>query len=214
MKPSGVNWIGDVPRHWLIRRCKEVMSYKKELNSNRREKTILSLTLDGVRVNDPSNPIGLVPSDYASYQIFQKNDLVFKLIDLENLRTSRVGLVPMTGAMSPAYIRMVPLDRCASSKFLHYLFMSMWHLDVFQSLGGIGVRSSLSASELGNLEVIVPPLSEQVRIAEFLDGFMALANRQILQLDRKIGLMHQLKSSLIHEAVTRGVPSDVAKAAS
>ena len=89
MKPSGVNWIGDVPRHWLIRRCKEVMSYKKELNSNRREKTILSLTLDGVRVNDPSNPIGLVPSDYASYQIFQKNDLVFKLIDLDRIELEK-----------------------------------------------------------------------------------------------------------------------------
>lgn len=209
MKPSGVEWIGDVPSHWHIKRCKDVMTYKKALNFDRSEKTILSLTLDGVRVNDPSNPIGLVPADYASYQVFQANDLVFKLIDLENLRTSRVGLVPMTGAMSPAYIRMSPLESYASAQFLHYFFISMWHLDVFQSLGGIGVRSSLTANELGKLEVIVPPISEQLRIAAFVKNFVAVVNRQVLQLDKKIGLIQQLKFSIVHETVTRGVPAQV-----
>lgn len=106
---SGVPWLGNVPAHWDIRRGKWLFRSRKELNSDLRNTNILSLTLRGVVNNDPDNPEGLVPKDYGTYQLFAKGDLVFKLIDLENVRTSRVGLVHQDGIMSPAYVRLVQI---------------------------------------------------------------------------------------------------------
>ena len=94
MKPSGVDWIGDVPAHWTTLRGKNFLQHHKELNHAKKHSTIWSLTLDGVRENDPENPIGMVPSDYGTYQLFDSGDFVFKLIDVENYRTSRFGIVP------------------------------------------------------------------------------------------------------------------------
>ena len=90
-KESGVPWLGDVPESWNLQRVKHLFCCRKLLNEGGSEKNVLSLTLRGVVKNDPENPEGLVPKDYRTYQIFNRGDLVFKLIDLENLRTSRVG---------------------------------------------------------------------------------------------------------------------------
>src|SRR5262245_56091027 len=99
MKDSGVPWLGEVPVHWEVQRGKWLFRSVKEINADRRHTNILSLTLRGVVNNDPDDPEGLVPNDYATYQFFAKDDLVFKLIDLENIRTSRVGLVHQDGIM-------------------------------------------------------------------------------------------------------------------
>lgn len=92
-KDSGEVWLGEVPKEWELLPAKRFHKVPKELNKNRLCDNVLSLTLRGVVNNDIDNPEGLVPKDYATYQIFKKDDLVFKLIDLENVRTSRVGLV-------------------------------------------------------------------------------------------------------------------------
>lgn len=89
-----------------------LFTVQKQINKGNNFQNILSLTLRGVVNNNLDNPEGLVPKDYGTYQIFEKGDLVFKLIDLENFRTSRVGLVHERGAMSPAYIRL-----CVDSRF-------------------------------------------------------------------------------------------------
>src|SRR6266516_4278092 len=98
-KDSGLPWLGRVPAHWSLARTKWQFRNRKELNAGGDNTNILSLTPRGVVNNNPDSPEGLVPKDYRTYQIFAKGDLVFKLIDLENLRTSRVGLVDQDGIM-------------------------------------------------------------------------------------------------------------------
>ena len=72
-------------------------------------------------IRDSSNE-GLRPDNYSTYQVFEKNDLVFKLIDLENISTSRVGLVHERGIMSPVYIRLECGEKILSkySYYFHY----------------------------------------------------------------------------------------------
>ena len=101
---SGIPWIGDVPEDWLWERGRRHLRYRKILNPDGASENVLSLTHRGVINNNPDNPEGLVPGDCRTYQVFNKDDLVFKLIDLENVKTSRVGLVHQNGIMSSAYI--------------------------------------------------------------------------------------------------------------
>ena len=167
-KESGVAWIGNIPARWLIERGKWNLTLKKELNFDRRCTDVLSLTLRGVVDNDPMKPEGLVPKDYKTYQIFNRDDLVFKLIDLENYCTSRVGLVHRKGIMSSAYIRgSVKAKNVA--KYLYYLYYS-WYLNgVFNKIG-VGVRATLSAKDLFELNFLFRVMKNKLPLHAFLIG--------------------------------------------
>lgn len=206
-KESEVPWIGRVPSDWRVERTKWIFRSRKELNVGRRNTNVLSLTLRGVVNNDPDSPEGMVPKDYATYQLFRKHDLVFKLIDLENIRTSRVGLVHEDGIMSSAYVRLAP-SKSVNIRFFYFQFFDLYTRAVFNALGA-GVRSTLGATDLGELRIAVPPPDEQAAIVRFLHH----ANRKIdgfIRAKRKlIGLLNEQKQAIIHRAVTRGLHPDV-----
>ena len=88
---SNIDWVGSIPSSWEMKKGKYLFSNKKEINSENQCDNLLSLTLFGVLNKDMESSEGLRPLNYKTYQIFEKNDMVFKLIDLENKKTSRVG---------------------------------------------------------------------------------------------------------------------------
>ena len=151
-KDSGVPWLGQVPRHWETHRCKQLFQYAKHPNADGQDTNVLSLTLRGVVNNNPDSPEGLIPKDYATYQRFKKDDLVFKLIDLENFKTSRVGLVHEDGIMSPAYIRLTQRGT-GCIRYFYYQFYDLWLRGVYNQLGA-GVRATLGQKDLLEVGII------------------------------------------------------------
>jgi len=207
VKDSGVPWLGRIPKGWDLRRGKFLFRYKKELNSSGSNTNVLSLTLRGVVNNDPNNPEGLVPKDYASYQQFRKDDLVFKLIDLENIRTSRVGLVHEDGIMSPAYVRLSLLPG-SNVRYFYYQFFDLYLRGVFNQLGA-GVRATLGPSDLLDLNIAVPGRDEQAKIVQYLDAQERRINLLIRAKRKLIELLNEQKQSIIHRAMTRGLDPNV-----
>jgi type I restriction enzyme, S subunit len=206
-KNSGVPWLEDIPAHWQLIRGKFVFQSKKEPNIGGANSNVLSLTLRGVVNNDPDDPEGLVPKDYATYQLFNKGDLVFKLIDLENLRTSRVGLVHEAGIMSPAYIRLIPRIPEAVHYF-YYQYYDLYLRGIYNQLGA-GVRSTLGPVDLLDLPVVVPPTDEWAHIVRFIDSKENQITSFIRAKRRLIALLNEQKQAIIHRAVTRGLDPDV-----
>lgn len=204
LKNSGIAWIGEIPKHWEVKKAKYLFKNKKEIVGTRAEFTDrLALTLNGVVKRSKDDNEGLQPKKFESYQTLRKNNLVFKLIDLENISTSRVGISNFDlGIVSPAYI---VLQRKENNKFFYYFFMSMYYGCVFNFLGGQGVRSSLNVSDLLNLYLPVPPLNEQERIAEFLDKKCASIDSSIENLEQKIKSLAEYKKALITQCVTKGL---------
>jgi hypothetical protein len=207
MKDSGVPWLGDVPEHWDVRRGKWLFRHEKQINTNRVSSNVLSLTLRGVVNNDPDNPEGLVPKDYATYQLFKKGDLVFKLIDLENIRTSRVGLVHEDGIMSSAYVRLIA-QSAGNILFFFQQYFDLYQRGIYNQLGA-GVRSTLGPSDLLNLNVVVPPLEEQSSIVRYLDYMDRRIRRYIRAKQKLIKLINEQKQAIIHKAVARGLDPNV-----
>lgn len=200
MKPSGVEWLGDIPIGWEIRRGKFIFRYKKELNYNYQCDHILALTLKGVMDKEDYEARSLVPADYATYQIFYKDDLVFKLIDLENYQTSRVGIVPVRGIMSSAYLRIVPKDKLIS-KYFYWSYYSLY-LDGIYNFLGMGVRSTLNQWDLLSLFVQIPSVSEQKQIADYLDIETKKIKDTKVLIESQINQLKEYRSSLIYSAVT------------
>lgn len=203
-KKTGIRWLSHCPSHWDIVPSKRIFENPKEKNMGRKEKNVLSLTLKGVLRNDPDNPIGLAPADYSSYQIFEKDDLVFKLIDLENASTSRVGLVPERGIMSSAYIRFSLRNSSDEIRYFYYQYYDLWQRLVFNGLGA-GVRQTLSADDLGLLKIIIPPQAEQRKIVAYIDWKTSEINRLINGYQKQIALLNEYRQTLIDDAVTHGI---------
>ncbi|EIB1178187.1 restriction endonuclease subunit S [Campylobacter upsaliensis] len=198
-KPSGIEWLGEIPQHWEVVKGDFVFSNKKELNSNLQCQERLALTLNGVIEKDINQNDGLNPMDFSTYQIFEKNDLVFKLIDLDNVNTSRVGYVYKKGIMSSAYIRLI-IGKKSYAKFFYYYYFSLYINQVFNNLG-TGVRATLNPDELLAIKIPLPPLQEQKEIAEFLDKKCEKINSAIEKTKKQIELVKEYKNTLINEAV-------------
>lgn len=205
-KDSGVPWLGKVPKHWPVHETKRHFLRKKVINTGMACENRLALTMNGVVPRSLDDLDGLQSSDYEGYQVFEKGDLAFKLIDLQNIKTSRVGLVPERGIMSPAYIRLQPLGN-TDSRFAYWYFMALYWNQVFNSLGG-GVRQTLGPEELLTLEYPAPPLDEQTVIAAFLDRETAKIDALIAEQEKLLTLLAEKRRATISHAVTKGMNPD------
>jgi len=203
------HWINpDSP--WDMVRGKYLFENPKILNRDSKENNLLSLTLNGVLNKDMDSGGGLRPDSYDSYQIFYENDLVFKLIDLENVKTSRVGWVHETGLMSPVYIRLKPKEDRINTRYFYYYFFDLYQRHIFNSIGS-GIRSSLSGTNLLELLVPNPPYEEQNKIVNFLDKKITKIDELIKKIEQKIGLLKEQRTSLINKVVTQGLNPNVKK---
>lgn len=205
MRDSGVEWIGEIPASWTLIRTKHKYSSHKDVAGDKADDyERLALTLGGVIKRSKEDSTGLQPEAFNGYQILRKNELVFKLIDLANVSTSRVGYSPYTGLVSPAYIILTPKE-IAESKYGVYYFLSMWQREIFNHMGDDGVRSSLNATDLLNVPYLSIPNEEQQRIVAFLDRKCAEIDRVIAETERTIAEYKALKQSIITETVTKGI---------
>lgn len=202
MKDSGIEWIGEIPQAWDVLKTKYCFRYKKEIagiNSDKFDR--LALTMQNVikRAKDDSN--GLQPEKFETYQILRRNELVFKLIDLQNVSTSRVGLSPYDGIVSPAYIIITPKSNILA-KYAEKYYYTLWKNQIFNALGDDGVRSNLGKDDLLNIPIPVPPLAEQERIAEFLAAKCAKVDALISEKQNQLATLEEYKKSVIFEYVT------------
>lgn len=204
--PSKIKWNLDRPSHWKCDKAKRFFFNPKVINKDNQEDNVLSLTLKGVIRNNKEKPIGLSPEDYSTYQIFQPNELVFKLIDLNNISTSRVGLVPETGIMSSAYIRFSPKSDM-NIKYFYYQYFDWYKRNIFNGLGA-GVRQTISGSELGTLEILVPPHDEQDQIVRYLDWQVSKINKLISAKKKQIALSKERSQVLVSDLVIHGLSKD------
>lgn len=208
-KTANIPWISTVPDTWNVNRGKALFFNPKEINKNGKYNNVLSLTLRGVIRNDIDNPIGLSPKSYDTYQLFEKDDLVFKLIDLENISTSRVGLVGEQGIMSSAYIRTTLREKTEHNiKYFYYQYYSLYLRNIFNGLGA-GVRQTLSAGDLLSLKILVPTKEEQDQIVKYLDWKVSEINRFIYEKRKQIKKLEELKFSRIDSLISKGLNVDV-----
>lgn len=208
MKDSGIAWLGNIPQSWSCEKGKYHFTNNKYIPGiNSSEYDRLALTLKGVVHRPKDDADGLQPKDFDTYQLLRKGELVFKLIDLQNVSTSRVGLAQDTGLVSPAYIVLKPSHDILPD-YAQYFYLMMWHRKIFNALGDNGVRSNLGATELLNVKISIPPLNEQMAIADFLDRKCAEIDSLTTDIQSQIDTLEQYKRSVITEAVTKGLDPD------
>jgi len=202
-KNSDVEWLGKIPEHWEALANKYIFNLKKnQVGKNSDKYALLSLTLKGIVIRNLENG-GKFPAEFDTYQEVKKGDFVFCLFDVEE--TPRcVGLSDFEGMITGAYTVMGPNDNFDRS-FLYYFYLN---LDADKRMKPLytGLRNTISKDNFFAFKTFVPPLNEQIAIAQFLDDKTTKIDEAITIKQQQIILLKERKQILIHKAVTRGVP--------
>lgn len=203
MKNSGIEWIGEVPEHWEVKRMKDIFFERKELSLTGEEDLLSVSEFYGVaRRKDKMNSDEEFESradSLVGYKICKAHDLV---INIMLAWKTGLGISDNDGIVSPAYA--VYEGRNIASHFYHYLLRSGMYVKEFKrhSKGIIDSRLRLYNDRFNNISAIYPPLPEQRAIATYLDDKCAKIDTIVSNLNKQISRYGDLKLSLIDEVIT------------
>ena len=198
---SGVEWLGPIPSHWEVLPGRVCLQEKKESNVGMVENVVLSLSYGKIVVKPPAKLRGLVPESFETYQIVDPFDIVVRPTDLQNDQNSlRFGLSRHRGIITSAYL-CFRTTRGITPKYGHLLLHSYDLMKVIYMLGS-GLRQNLSWRDFKYLPCLVPPLSEQIAVVEYLERVTAKTDTAITNARREIELLQEYCTRMIADVVT------------
>ena len=201
MKDSNIQWVGKIPAHWVQHPLYYYFIEHKHKNFLGEENNLLSLSYGKIISKDINTDEGLLPDNFNSYNIIDKNDIVLRLTDLQNdKRSLRTGIASERGIITSAYLTLRSI-KTISAQYFYYLLHAYDLMKVLYNMGS-GVRQGLNYEELSKMMLIEPPIDEQEAIAEYLDKKCAEIDACIKEKKQQISVLETYKKSIIFEYVT------------
>lgn len=205
MKDSGIEWVGEIPNHWVVMPNKYLMRKQKVVYPIYKGQAILSLTMKGVIERD-LDAGGKMPSSFDGYQYVKSGNLLLCLFDID-VTPRCAGLILQDGVTSPAYSQYIMRQKAYAPFYSYYYVMVDNTKELLHMAKNL--RHSLNEEQFGAIKAPVPPLSEQKAIAEFLDKKCGEVDALIADIQQEIETLEQYKRSVITETVTKGLDPSV-----
>lgn len=217
-KDSGVEWIGEMPTHWAIKRMRFLYSFRSGMANKKPEdfgEGFPFLTYKDVYKSDSVNdPTGLVKStitDQEKYSVL-RGDVFFtgSSETIDELGFSSVCLSDLPNCTFNGFtIRARPISEDLAPEYCKYLFRSQVVRGFLTQSDNSITRANLSQQTLSDMNVIIPPFDEQVLISVYLNIKTAEIDSLIEKTERSIELLEEYRKSIISEAVTKGLDPNV-----
>jgi type I restriction enzyme S subunit len=165
------------------------------------ENNLLSLSYGKLKRKDIETTEGLLPKSFETYNIINEDDIVLRLIDLQNDHKSlRVGRAEERGIVTSAYVTITPYNT-NDSKFLYYVLHTYDLIKGFYGMGN-GVRQGLNWQEIKHLQIPWPNATTRQQITDYLDKELLKVNNTIFTMQNFLQVTKQYKESLIYGVVT------------
>lgn len=171
MKDSGIEWVGNIPVHWDTIPIRYLFAECRLKNILNQEKTALKFTYGTIikKTNFDSDSDEYVANTMTNYTVVYPGTIMINGLNLNyDFVSQRVGLVKDRGAITSAYLAIVPGSRVVS-EYANYQLKSWDYAKAFHNMG-TGVRKTLDFSELGKKYFVTPSIEEQSKIVAFLDS--------------------------------------------
>ena len=208
MKNSGIPWIGDIPKDWDVCLIKQIMR-NKSIKGYPNE-IVLSLYRDyGVIPKDSrSDNHNVTSEDTSSYKFVEVGDFV---INKMKAWQGSMAVSDYQGIISPAYYICRFTTNEIDRKYIHYLLRNDTYKAEYMRLSS-GMRVGqwdLNIDDFLRIQMVLPSLSEQTKIASFLDRKCAEIDEMIALQEKIVEELKAYKQSVITEAVIKGLNPDV-----
>ena len=198
MKDSGIPWAEHIPAHWNIEKGK--YTFRLLQRPVKEDDGVITCFRDGevtLRSNRREDGFTMSAKEYG-YQGIEPGDLVVHGMDGF---AGSIGISDSRGKGTPV---LNVLDSEHNKRYLMYYLRNMAYGDVFLALStGIRVRScDLSWKKLREIRIVLPPIEEQEKIANYIDCKLDEIQDAITNKTQQIETLKAYKSSLIYEYVT------------
>jgi len=206
-KDSGVDWIGEVPEGWEIRKFKymvqQIVEKSKDVDN---EKLYIGL-------EDIEQETGKIKQDITKKEqitesqslLFEKNDVLFGKL---RPYLAKCVIAKFPGKCTSELL-VLRANNNISSKYLYYFILSNLFIDKVNSSTYGAKMPRANWSFIGNLPIILPKLLEQNTIIDFLDQKIAEIDSLIADKEKMVQLLQEMRQAIISEAVTKGLDKNV-----
>jgi type I restriction enzyme, S subunit len=207
MKDSGIEWLGEIPEHWEVRKLKymaDVVLGKMLCNEDKggyfkkpylKSKNIQWLNVDISDVEE----MWFSNSELEMYRL-KKGDLILS-------EGGEVGKTCMwNDELDECYIQnsahKVKINSGSLNTYFLYLFNTYGKKGGFDSIVNRVSIAHLTKDKLINIKCLVPPLSEQQKIVSYIEQETEIINTTISKIEKELALTEEYKTALIAEAAT------------
>ena len=201
LKPSGVEWLDDVPKHWEVKKLRHILEHVTE--RNRPDLPLLSVVREqGIILRDVDSKEenhNFIPDDLSNYKVVNSGQ--FAMNKMKAWQGS-FGVSQHSGIVSPAYF--VFDIKGVQGKFFHRAIRSKAYVPFFgRASDGVRIGQwDLSQVRMKEIPFLTPPLPEQSAVVRYLDKATANIDTAIDKAQRQIDLLREYRTRLIADVVT------------
>lgn len=205
MKPSGVEWIGDVPKHWEVMPLKYLaVLYPKSVGSNNKENIVSYAPMENVRNDKLTEDEKKITELTSGLNTFYEGDILMAKVTpcFENGNIAIAHSLKHSLGYCSSELFVIRV-KCINVRYLFYLLQNQDYKQVcLSTLTGTGGLKRVSADFVRNGKMPVPSQDDQAAIASYLDHKCATIDTSISNAQHQIDLLQEYKQSLITEVVT------------
>lgn len=201
MKDSGVEWISEIPANWTVKRGKQLFSETNERSETGSEELLTVSHITGVTPRSQKNVNMFKSESLVGYKICHNGDLAANTMWMWQ---GAIGVSKFHGVISPSYNTYRQKTNDYYFEYLDFLLRIRPLIDAYtiHSTGITLSRLRLYPDSFLSLYFIVPPITEQKEIADYLDTKCAEIDRLIAKKEQLVKELESYKKSLIYEVVT------------
>jgi type I restriction enzyme S subunit len=196
LKPSGVDWIGDIPEHWEVKRMKYVTDLVS-IKTTGAESELKYIGMENVE-SWTGNHVDTEGEAEGAANIFQKGDILFGKL---RPYLAKVFLAENKGICSTEFL----VYRSKNKVYNYYLkkFMISYGFISLINSSTYGAKMPRANSDfIGNQLMIIPPIEEQMKIYEFISSINEKIEKISVSKKQEIKKLEEYKTTLINSAVT------------
>ena len=202
MKDSGIDWIGQIPAHWEVRRGKHLFQEVNERSEEGTEELLSVSHMTGVTPRSEKNINMFMAEDYSGSKLCRPGDVV---INTMWAWMGALGVSDLTGIVSPSYGVYRPLQNASlNRRFLEWLLRTTPFIEQYNRIS-TGLHSSrlrLYPHMFLGLPMAIPSREEQDTIVAHVEHEAGKIDNAITVKETQIAALKEYKTSLINAAVT------------
>jgi len=206
LKDSGIDWIGQIPEHWEVKRIKDVFYSLAGGTPSTKEKEYWIGNIPWIPSGKVQNNIVVpeVVEDFISEKAVKESSTKMAkansiLIALTGATCSNIGYLTFDTTINQSIVALLPKVKLDTKFYFNFLISGSEKIRTYMSGGAQG---GINQEDVKFFKITLPPIEEQTEIATYLDQKTETIDKIACNIKNQINNLKELRKTLINDVVT------------